>query len=439
MSVYDAMLRRLQLPETSERLRMLYGSRPEMLQYQLSRYTGAVKRHQALFSASDGPLYLISAPGRAEIAGNHTDHQNGRVLAAAVNLDMLCAVSPRDDLCVRLLSEGYPLIDMDISAHDPVEAERGTTAALIRGIAKGMLDEGRAIRGFDAVVQSDVLSGSGLSSSAAFEVLIAAVFDTLFPSDRPLDAVRRARIAQCAENVYFGKPSGLLDQMAASLGGLSSIDFQSKTPAVEPLQFSFEQVGYRMIVVDTHGSHDQLTGEYAAIRDEMTAVAHACGAQVLRSVTREQVIGGIGHLRRDCGDRAVLRALHFFEEDERVDCQVRNLREGRLSEFLSGIVESGESSWMLLQNVHMPGTAQPLSLALAIARTLLKGRGAWRVHGGGFAGTTLNFVPDDLAPAFISAMESAFGAGCCYQLDVRPVGPALVQKAFVEEETHEQY
>ena len=425
MNTYSRMLHELQTPEVLDRIRALYGQRDGMLQRQLSRYVQAVKAHMELFGSPE-PLYLISAPGRVEIAGNHTDHQNGCVLAAAVNLDMIAAVTPRADMTVRLQSKGYPMLELSLDTLDPVPEEKGTTAALIRGVARGLRDDGRRVGGFEAAVFSDVLSGSGLSSSAAFEVLTAAVFDALYPAETPLDPVKRAQIAQYAENVFFGKPSGLMDQMASSVGGLTAIDFKHPTPVIEPVRFSFEQVGYSIVVVDTHGSHDRLTGEYAAIREEMTAVARFFGEETLRRVHRDQVMCSVGKLRKACGDRAVLRALHFFEENGRVPRQTQNLRQGNLDAFLKGIIESGESSWMLLQNVHMPGADQPMSLALALARTLLAGRGAWRVHGGGFAGTTLNFVPQDLLPAFISTMENSFGAGCCHILDVRPEGPAVM-------------
>ena len=425
MNTYSRMLHELQTPEVLDRIRALYGQRDGMLQRQLSRYVQAVKAHMELFGSPE-PLYLISSPGRVEIAGNHTDHQNGCVLAAAVNLDMIAAVTPRADMTVRLQSKGYPMLELSLDTLEPVPEEKGTTAALIRGVARGLRDDGRSVGGFEAAVFSDVLSGSGLSSSAAFEVLTAAVFDALYPAETPLDPVKRAQIAQYAENVFFGKPSGLMDQMASSVGGLTAIDFKHPTPVIEPVRFSFEQVGYSIVVVDTHGSHDRLTGEYAAIREEMTAVARFFGEVTLRRVHRDQVMCSVGKLRKACGDRAILRALHFFEENGRVPRQTQNLRQGNLDAFLKGIIESGESSWMLLQNVHMPGADQPMSLALALARTLLAGRGAWRVHGGGFAGTTLNFVPQDFLPAFISTMENSFGAGCCHILDVRPEGPAVM-------------
>ena len=425
MDTYARTLSQLKTAETMDRLRTLDGTREEVLQRQLARYARAVSMHKDLFDAAE-PLYLISAPGRVEIAGNHTDHQNGRVLAAAVNLDMAATVTPRADMTVRLQSEGYPMLQMSLTSLEPVDEEKNTTASLIRGVARGLCDAGRSVCGFDAVVLSDVLSGSGLSSSAAFEVLTASIFDALRPAEAPLDPVQRAVISQFAENKFFGKPSGLMDQMASSFGGLTAIDFGTTPPVIEPLQFSFAQVGYSMIVVNTRGAHDHLTGEYAAIREEMDAVAGHFGKNVLRDVSREQVLSNVGELRKAYGDRAVLRTLHFFDENERVPRQAENLRKGNLNAFLDGIIESGESSWMLLQNVHMPGVSQPMSLALALAGSLLKGRGAWRVHGGGFAGTTLNFVPQDLVPAFIAMMENSFGADCCFILDVRPEGPAVV-------------
>ena len=431
MDIYGRTLHNLQSRETLERFHTLYGQREGVLQRQLCRYKALVKTHMELCHAQDA-LYLVSAPGRVEVVGNHTDHQNGRVMAAAVSVDTVAAVSPRGDMTVRLQSEGYPHLTLDLADLAPREEERNTTASLIRGVARGLSDMGRPIGGFDAAIISDVLSGSGLSSSAAFEVLIAAIFDALYPAGTPLDPVRRAQIAQYAENVYFGKPSGLMDQMASSLGGLTAIDFKHSDPVIEPLQFSFEAHGFSIVVVNTRGSHDQLTGEYAAIREEMTAVARFFDETCLRRVHREQVLGSLEALRQACGDRAILRALHFFDENARVQRQIDAIRRDDLNTFLAGEIESGDSSWTLLQNVHMPGTDQPMSLALALAGCILKGRGAWRVHGGGFAGTTLNFVPQDLVPAFTAAMESCFGSDCCYLLDVRPVGPVLVQSVAAQ-------
>ena len=409
-----------------ERFSRLYGRRDGELARQLTRYTQLVKQHEDMFHATEA-LYLISAPGRTEIAGNHTDHQNGRVLAAAVNLDMLAAVSSRQDDLVHIYSEGFPKLELDLADLSVHADEKGTSAALVRGTAARMKELGMKIGGFDATVTSDVLSGSGLSSSAAYEVMMGAIFDALY-NDFTEDPVLRAEIAQYAENVYFGKPCGLMDQMASSVGGMVSIDFKAE-PVIQPVTFGFADAGYSLIVVDTRASHDDLTDEYAAIRTEMSAVAELFGEKSLRMVRPEQVMQNIALIREKVNDRAALRAIHFFNENNRVKQQLANIKHNDLGAFFSLIIESGNSSWMLLQNVHVAGSSQPLALALAIAEEMLKDRGAWRVHGGGFAGTTLNFVPNELTGEFVKRMESVFGANCCYVLDVRPEGAAMVLKA----------
>ena len=420
---YSRMMRYLQTAECVEEMTRLYGSKNGMLCAQVTRYKQCVKRHMELFG-SGRELYLMSAPGRVEIAGNHTDHQKGRVLAAAVNLDMVAAVSPRADSTVRLMSEGYPMLELSLEDLAVRAEEKGTTAALVRGVAAGMRQHGFKVGGFEATVTSNVLSGSGLSSSAAMEVLLCAMQDAMYNGFR-MDPVLRAEISQFAENEYFGKPCGLMDQMACSVGGIVAIDFKCREPKIEPMQVSFSDMGYAMVVVNSRGSHDNLTDEYAAIREEMTAVASYFGEEVLRRVQKEQVLLAIPALREKAGDRAVLRALHFFDENERVRRQTENLRNGDRDAFLRLINESGQSSWTLLQNVHVPGTSQPMAVALKLAQTMLEGAGAWRVHGGGFAGTTLNFVPEDRVDEFVRKMEQVFDTGCCFVVDVRPVGPAL--------------
>ena len=420
---YCRTLHYLQTPENIELMTRLYGRGSGVLATQLSRYTSCIKRHMELFG-SKGPLCIVSAPGRAEIAGNHTDHQRGRVLACAVSLDMVAAVSPRDDGKVRLASEGFPMLEMSLSDLNPRPEEKGTTAALVRGTAAGMKEHGFSVGGFDMTLVSDVLSGSGLSSSAAVEVLLCAAQDALY-NRSDMDPVLRAQIAQYAENAYFGKPCGLMDQMASSVGGIVAIDFKHSEPRVEPLQVSFAEMGYAMVVVNSRGSHEGLTGEYASIREEMTAVAECLGESVLRKVHREQVLLAVPELRKKVGDRAVLRALHFFEENSRVRRQTENLQKKDAGEFLRLINESGRSSWMLLQNVHVPGGEQPMALALELAAAFLGEDGAWRVHGGGFAGTTLNFVPLARVGEFVRYMENVFDPGCCFVVEVRPVGPAL--------------
>ncbi|MBR1585309.1 MAG: galactokinase [Clostridia bacterium] len=424
MDSYAQMLAQLKKSPAMERFAHLYGRREGELARQLTRYSRLVKAHEDFFHASDRPLYLISAPGRTEVIGNHTDHNNGRVLAAAVNLDCLACVSPRDDKNVCIYSQGYPAISLTLEDVEAHPEEEGTSAALVRGVAKGMLDRGYRLGGFDAVVTSDVLGGSGLSSSAAYEVMVCAIIDALY-NGFTVASTPRAQIAQYAENAYFGKPSGLMDQMACSTGGLVTIDFKEE-PVVEPLTFSFSDAGYALVVVNTGGSHDNLTPEYAAIRAEMEAVAAFFGQKVLRGVRPEQLIQQTGPLRERLGERAVLRAMHYFTENKRVKHTVQAIKNHDVPTILQELNASGQSSWKLLQNVYCVGTEQPMTLALAMAEGILSGRGACRVHGGGFAGTTLNIVPDDLVDTFVKRMEAVFGQHACFVLDVRPEGAALV-------------
>ena len=425
MDSYAQMLAQLRRPSAAERFARLYGCREGEMCRQLTRYSRLVKAHEDFYHANHEKLYLVSAPGRTEIGGNHTDHNNGRVLAAAINLDTVACVSPRGDHIACVHSQGFAPIEVDLNDLAVHAEEAGTSAALVRGVASGFRENGLPIGGFDAVMTSDVFSGSGLSSSAAFEVLICAIFDALYHGFS-MDSTLRARISQRAENLYFGKPCGLLDQMASSTGGLVTIDFKGE-PKVQPLSFSFHQAGYALVVVNTGGSHDNLTEEYAAIRREMQAVSACFGEETLRGVRPEQVKRSLEEVRQKCGDRAVLRALHFFEENERVKQQVSAIRNNDVKTLLSSMNLSGQSSWMLLQNLYVGGsTHQPLPLALALAASILNGDGACRVHGGGFAGTTLNVVPEGKVEAFVRAMENVFGDGACAVLDVRPEGAALV-------------
>lgn len=421
---YTKLLRELQSPESMNRLARLYGHREGMLVRQVRRYNALIKLHKDIFQ-SDKPLFVISSPGRTEIIGNHTDHNRGKVLAAAVNLDTLCVATPRDDAKVRVHSEGYAPIELGLESLAPRAEEAGTSAALIRGVAEGMAQAGFRVGGFDAVVTSDVLGGSGLSSSAAFEVMVGALLDALY-NEGKLDSVRRAKIAQYAENVHFGKPSGLMDQMASSVGGMTGIDFKTDEPRILPLSFSFEQAGYALVVIGTGGSHDDLTPQYAAIREEMNAVAAFFGEKTLRAVRREEFYRDLAAARSACGDRPVLRAMHYYQENERVSLAVEALKANDLEAFFRQINASGRSSWQLLQNISPERGEQPLAVALALAEELLAGRGACRVHGGGFAGTTLNFVPADLLSCFVKKQEAVFGEGSCHVLDVRAEGAVRV-------------
>lgn len=426
MSTENGILRQLDNDQVRGQIRYLYGAGEETVQAQLNRYSGLVRQHHALFGEKDG-VQLISAPGRTEIGGNHTDHNGGRVLAAAVNLDALCAVTPREDNIVRFHSEGYDPIEMDLADLNPREDEKGTTRALIRGVAAGMRQNGYSIGGFDAAVTSTVAGGSGLSSSAALEVMLTGVLDSLYNKfDMPY--VLRAQISKQAENVYFGKPSGLLDQMASAAGGLVTVDFRdSRKPVVEALSYDFASKGYALVVVATGGSHANLTDHYAAIPAEMKQVAAFFGQDILRGLTIERLAGAMDQLRTKVSDRAILRAIHFIMEDERVPKQVAALKEDRIEDFLRLIRESGRSSYMYLQNIYADYRDQSLGLALCLAGGMLEKDGAWRIHGGGFAGTTLNFVPLEQVPAFVDMMERAFGKDSCKVLNIRPVGAARVE------------
>ena len=404
-----------------EQLTWLYGSRDGELLTQTNRCKTLLTRHEKHFGAADKPVWLISAPGRAEIGGNHTDHNRGRVLAASVSLDTMAAVSPRDDLTVNVRSEGYDPLSISLDSLEARPEEEGTTAALIRGVARGMAERGYAVGGFDAVVHSTVASGSGLSSSAAFEVLVSAVFDRLFNCFE-MPFTDRAKVGQYAENVYFGKPSGLLDQMASAAGGLVAVDFCREEPEVRRLSFDFAARGYALVVVGTGGSHADLTPDYAAIPAEMKQVAACFGEEVLRRVRPEEFRAALPGLRGKVSDRALLRAIHYFAENDRVTAQVEALERDDVPAFLDAIIASGRSSYMYLQNVWAKPEEQGLSLALAMAEDMLSGRGAWRVHGGGFAGTTLNFVPTDMLDAFVRRMDGVFGRGACHVLNIRPVG-----------------
>ena len=377
----------------SNQITALYGDRNGETQKQRERFERLLARHQTLVQA-DKPALFVSAPGRIEICGNHTDHNRGKVLAAAVSLDTLACVSPRDDLWITVASEGHEPIELNFENLAPVDREKNTAAALVRGIAHWLSEHGYKLGGFDAVTTTTVLSGSGLSSSAAFEVLICTIFSALYNEGR-ISAVERAQCAQYAENVYFGKPSGLMDQMASSQGSMITIDFKTDEPKIEAISYDFTAKGYAIVVVNSGGSHDDLTPSYAAIPREMRMVAQHFGKSVLREVPADQFFRGIPELRRalpaDICDRAILRAQHFYDENERVDLCADALRRDDLPAFLDGIIASGRSSALYLQNTYATPDRQEMMLALMTAETLLKGKGAWRVHGGGFAGTTLNF------------------------------------------------
>ena len=369
--------------------------------------------------------YIFSAPGRTEIGGNHTDHQLGRVLAGAVNLETVAAVAENGENVVRVLSEGYPLCEIALDDLAIRPEEFGTTKALIRGVAAGT----GLKKGFDACVTSTVLPGSGLSSSAAFEVLLGTIANHL--SGTGLTAVEIAQLGQRVENDYFGKPCGLMDQMASAVGGIITIDFADpEKPVVEHLDLDLAASGHALCIIDSGADHADLTNEYAAIPREMKAVAAVFGKEVLRQVSPADFYARINEVRAAAGDRALMRAMHFFADNQRVADQVAALKAGNFEEFLHLVNASGRSSWLYLQNVVPAGyTAhQELAVALALADHLLDGRGAVRVHGGGFAGTIQAFVPLDLLEAFRAGMEAVLGEGSCHVLSIRPEGGILLEE-----------
>ena len=385
------------------------------------------------FAAAFGgsPERYFSAPGRTEIGGNHTDHQRGRVLAAAVNLDTVAAVRVNGTDTIRILSKGYPMSEVNVSELTPVAAEINSTPALIRGVAARFAQLGCEVKGFDAYCESTVLPGSGLSSSAAYEVLIGTIVNHLFFEGK-VSQPEVAMIGQYAENVFFGKPCGLMDQMASAVGNLITIDFFDKeNPVIKPVQVDFSAYGHALCIIDSGADHADLTDEYAAVPGEIKAVAAHFGKEVLTQIDEADFYAAIPELRKSCGDRAVMRAIHFYQENARVPLQVAALENGDFEGFLNLIKKSGYSSWMYLQNVIPAGYKQhqDVAVALGLCEHYLNGRGAYRVHGGGFAGTVQAFVPYDILDQFVAGIDGALGKGACHVLSIRPQGgvPAVAE------------
>ena len=377
------------------------------------------------------PARYFSAPGRTEIGGNHTDHQRGRVLAAAVNLDTVAAVCENGTDKIRILSKGYPRCEIDINQLSPVPAEINSTPALIRGVVARFVQLGCKVRGFDAYCESTVLPGSGLSSSAAYEVLIGTIINHMF-FDGKVTQAEVAQIGQYAENVFFGKPCGLMDQTASAVGNLVTIDFFCKEhPEIKPVAFDFSSCGHALCIIDSGADHADLTDEYAAVPGEIKAVATHFGKEVLTQIDEAEFFAAIPALRQKCGDRAVLRAVHFYQENARVPKQVAALEQGDFDAFLKLIKESGYSSYMYLQNVIPSGYKehQDVALALALCEHYLQGKGAYRVHGGGFAGTVQAFVPFEILDSFRAGIDSVLGDGACHVLSIRPQGGVEMQVA----------
>lgn len=372
---------------------------------------------------------LFSAPGRTELSGNHTDHQLGKVLAAAVDLDTVAAVAENGENVIRVLSEGYPLCEISLDSLEIRPEQFGTTAALIRGVAAGVAARGYKVPGFDACVTSRVLAGSGLSSSAAFEVLLGTIVNHL--TGAGLTALEIAQLGQYAENVYFGKPCGLMDQAASSLGSVTTIDFaDERVPKVERLSLDLAGFGYALCIIESGADHADLTDEYAAIPGELKKVCAHFGKSHLREVEEARFYDELPALRREAGDRAVLRAIHIYEENKRVEEQVAAIKRGDFDRFLELVKASGRSSWMYLQNVIPAGykEQQACAVALALCEKLLGGRGASRIHGGGFAGTVQAFVPLDMLESFRSGIEAVLGAGSCHVLSIRAEGGMVLEE-----------
>lgn len=422
MKNYDSALKNLQSDELQNKLKHIYGE--GNFSSELERYILLLEKHKKLYHSNES-LFLISAPGRIEVVGNHTDHNNGKVLTAAINKDSLACVSKRNDNNINIYSDGYDSIKINVEDLSLNKSEYNTTTSIVKGIAFRMREEGYKIGGFDACINSTVLSGSGLSSSASIEILLVTIFDALFNNNN-MSPLLKAKIGQFAENDYFGKPSGLLDQSASAIGGLVYIDFKNSNPEIKPISMDFSSFGYEIIVVNTNSRHDNLTSAYAAIPKEMKDIAKYFGKSTLIEVDFKDILNNIDKLRENFGERPLLRALHFYNENSRVENIMAAIEENNIQSILNNIIASGVSSFMYLQNIYAHEDYQPMSLALALSEQILKSKGAWRIHGGGFAGTTLNIVPFNMIEEFENVMEKVFGNGACLELNIRPIGPYVI-------------
>ena len=400
----------------------IYGT-DESAALQNDRYERAISEFTKAFEGTETEA-IFSAPGRTEVGGNHTDHQHGEVLAASINKDAIAIVSKRPDDKVNVLAEGFGMTNMELADLELREEEKGSTASLIRGVLAGLKDGGYTLGGFDAYITSDVLIGAGLSSSAAFETLIGTVVSGLY-NDMNIDPVEIAKTGQFAENIYFGKPCGLMDQMACSVGNLVHIDFEDPAnPIVDKVGFDFSKTGYVLAITDTKGSHADLTDEYAAVPSEMKKIASLLGHDVLRPIDFEDILDNIDMLRKEAGDRAVLRAIHFINETDRAGMEADALKNNDINSFIDLVKRSGDSSFKYLQNVYSNKdvSVQNVSLALSISDTILGADEASRVHGGGFAGTIQAFVKKQNASRYQKYMDKVFGDGACEILAIRKYG-----------------
>lgn len=417
----ERTIEKLQSSKAKALLSKMYGE--EQLSDQMARYSTLIKSFQEHFG--DGELALFSSPGRCEIGGNHTDHNHGKVLAGSINMDTIAAAVKVDEPTITFISEGYPgKFVVDLTQQEAI-AEEAATLSLVRGIVSGFKEMGYAAGGFKAYISSNVIPASGLSSSASFEMLIGSILNTFYNEEK-LDAIALSKIGKYAENKYWNKPSGLLDQMACAYGGLITIDFADpEQPVVQPVNYDFQSSGYSLVIVNTGGNHADLTEDYAAVPNEMHAIAKALDAEVCRDLSPEDIYRNLNSLREQCGDRAVLRALHFFAENDRVDAQVEALQAGQLDQFLELITDSGNSSWKWLQNCYQETDVrhQGITVTLALTESYLKaiGTGACRVHGGGFAGVILTILPNEEATKYARFIQDTMGTST-YIINVREQG-----------------
>jgi galactokinase len=423
MSKIQALIERINNGDNAV-FKKLYGNDESILAYQAQRYESLIGEFSAIYKLDD--VELFSSPGRTEIGGNHTDHNYGRVLAGAVNLDNIAVVAKNNSSTIRIKSAGYPEFTVDISDLSLDKDKFYTSESLVKGICFRFKELGYEIGGFDACIDGRVPKGSGLSSSASFEVLIGAIINQLFNNGK-MSKVENAIVGQWAENNYFGKPCGLMDQTACSVGGLITIDFEDPAkPIVKEVNFDFVSTGFALVITDVGGGHDDAASqaEYASLPTEMKSVAAQLGADVLRKVTLEQIVEKIPEIRKKTGDRAILRAYHFHGDNQRVVEQVAALENNDFQAFLKMVVESGYSSYMYNQNIFdvVHKDEQVVSLALALSEMILKGKGAWRVHGGGFGGTIQAFVPQNLLDEYIKTLEHVYGQGSCHKLFIRAEG-----------------
>ncbi len=405
----------------------IYGE--AAVEMQKARYSSAIDEFASVYGG-EREITLYSVAGRSELSGNHTDHNHGCVIAASIDLDIIAVASAREDSVIRIKSAGFPEDVVDFAAYSaPIEAKFGSSESIIAGMVAGFLKDGYQVGGFDAYTTSNVFKGSGLSSSAAFEDMVGNILSHMYNSGK-VDNVEIAKLAQYSENVFFGKPCGLMDQVACAVGGIVAIDFADpKTPIIKKVDFDISGAGYNLCIVDTGGNHADLTDDYASVPAEMKAAAAAMGKTVLREVDEEEFISKIASLRESVGDRAILRALHFFEENKRVEKQRAALDNGDLDGYFAQVLASGKSSFCYLKNVYTTKNLneQGLSLALCLAEKYLSGKkAAWRVHGGGFAGTIQAYVPMSDVEGFKALMDSVFGEGKCIVLRIRPEGAVRI-------------